>query len=103
MIMIDINFGDPVEFDNLNEAIKDAEYYREFKHVNTGFEDFDKTLNALWQDIYEKLKAIESKKEIDSYGCTLCQNRHYECDRLYTGHLNHQSKQGIEKYPNPYL
>lgn len=56
--------GCQIEVTDLGEAIRIAAEYKEYKHVNRSFSDFDKRQNAYWTDMYEKLTAI--KKGIDN-------------------------------------
>ncbi|OXB10275.1 hypothetical protein B0A81_04135 [Flavobacterium plurextorum] len=50
--------GENVEVNNLNQAIKQADYFRNFSHTDKLFEKFDKKRQAYWQDMYEKLIKI---------------------------------------------
>jgi hypothetical protein len=38
---------------------------------------------------------------IKSYGCVLCQKRHYEGDIIFDRHIDHQSKEGIDMRNRP--
>lgn len=58
MIQIEDKNGEIVEVLNLAEAIKQADYFRNFSHTEKLFEKFDKKRQAYWQDLYEKLVAI---------------------------------------------
>lgn len=58
MIQIEDKNGENVEVNNLAEAIKQADYFRNFSHTDKLFEKFDRKRQAYWQDIYEKLIKI---------------------------------------------
>lgn len=58
MIQIEDKNGENVEVTNLAEAIKQADYFRNFSHTNKLFEKFDQKRQAYWQDMYEKLIKI---------------------------------------------
>lgn len=58
MIQIEDKNGENVEVTNLAEAIKQADYFRNFSHTDKLFEKFDKKRQAYWQDMYEKLIKI---------------------------------------------
>ncbi|WP_089056841.1 hypothetical protein [Flavobacterium plurextorum] len=58
MIQIEDKNGENVEVNNLNQAIKQADYFRNFSHTDKLFEKFDKKRQAYWQDMYEKLIKI---------------------------------------------
>ncbi len=53
----------PIEITNLKEAIKIARQYKEYRHEDKSFSEFDKRKKVYWADMYEKLKAI--KKRLD--------------------------------------
>ena len=56
----DLN-GCPIEITDLKEAIKIARRYKEYRHEDKSFSDFDKRQNAYWSDMYEKLRAIKAQ------------------------------------------
>lgn len=58
MIQIEDKNGENVEVNNLNQAIKQADYFKNFSHTDKLFEKFDKKRQAYWQDMYEKLIKI---------------------------------------------
>lgn len=58
MIQIEDKNGENIEVANLAEAIKQADYFRNFAHTDKLFEEFDKKRQAYWQDMYEKLKKV---------------------------------------------
>lgn len=60
MMQIEAKNGENIEVLNLAEAIKQADYFRNFAHEDKLFENFDKKRQAYWQDIYEKLVAISN-------------------------------------------
>ncbi|EJG02020.1 hypothetical protein FF52_08429 [Flavobacterium sp. F52] len=62
MNITDLN-GCPIEVTNLKEAITMAGQYKEYRHEDTSFSEFDKRQKAYWSDMYEKLRAI--KKQLD--------------------------------------
>ncbi|MFH6997397.1 hypothetical protein ACHRVZ_05645 [Flavobacterium sp. FlaQc-57] len=58
MIQIEDKNGEKFEVTNLSEAIKQADYFRNFAHEDKLFEKFDEKRQAYWQDMYEKLMKI---------------------------------------------
>ncbi len=60
MQVTDLN-GCPIEITNLKEAIKMARQYKEYRHENKSFSEFDKRQKAYWLDMYEKLTAIKEQ------------------------------------------
>ena len=60
MKITDLN-GYSIEIQNLDEAIKISSDYKEYKHEDKSFSEFDKRQKAYWQDMHEKLKAIKEK------------------------------------------
>jgi hypothetical protein len=58
MIRIKDKNGENFEVANLTQAIEQADYFRNFTHMDKLFEKFDKERQAYWQDLYEKLLAI---------------------------------------------
>lgn len=59
MKITDLN-GCLIEVTDLDEAIQISSDYKEYKHEDKSFSEFDKRQKAYWQDMFEKLKA---KKE----------------------------------------
>ena len=60
MQVTDLN-GYPIEITNLKEAIKMARQYKEYRHEDKSFSEFDKRQKAYWTDMYEKLTAIKEQ------------------------------------------
>jgi hypothetical protein len=58
MIQIEDINGENIDIINLSEAIKQADYFRNFAHSDKLFEKFDEKRQAYWQDLYEKLMKI---------------------------------------------
>lgn len=58
MIQIEDKNGEIIEVLNVAEAIKQADYFRNFAHTDKLFEKFDRKRQAYWRDIYEKLIKI---------------------------------------------
>jgi hypothetical protein len=58
MIQIEDKNGKNITVTNLTQAIEQADYFRNFAHTDKLFEKFDKERQAYWQDLYEKLIAI---------------------------------------------
>lgn len=56
----DLN-GCPIEITDLKEAIKIARRYKEYRHEDKSFSEFDKRQKAYWSDMYEKLTAIKEQ------------------------------------------
>ena len=52
MQVTDLN-GCPIEITNLKEAIKMARQYKEYRHEDKRFSEFDKRQKAYWMDMYE--------------------------------------------------
>ncbi|MBU7570367.1 MAG: hypothetical protein KAF41_06915 [Flavobacterium sp.] len=62
MKITDLN-GCPIEVTNMKEAIRLAGHYKEYRHKDKRFSEFDKRQKAYWTDMYEKLRTI--KKQLD--------------------------------------
>ncbi|SHG78873.1 hypothetical protein [Flavobacterium aquidurense] len=58
MIQVEDKNGKIIRVNNLAQAIEQADYFRNFAHEDKLFEKFDKERQAYWQDLYEKLVAI---------------------------------------------
>ena len=56
----DIN-GCQIEVTDLKEAIKIARRYKEYRHEDSNFSEFDKRQKNYWSDMYEKLRAIKAQ------------------------------------------
>jgi len=53
--------GCQIEVTNLDEPIRITADYKEYRHKDKSFSDFDKRQNAYWTDIHEKLTAIKER------------------------------------------
>ncbi|TWI20302.1 hypothetical protein [Sphingobacterium siyangense] len=62
MKITDLN-GCPIQIDNLNQAIQITRQYKEYKHVDSSFSDFDTRQRAYWKDMYEKLTAVKEQQK----------------------------------------
>lgn len=60
MYVTDLN-GCLIEVTDLDETIRITADYKEYRHKDKSFSEFDKRQIAYWQDMYEKLKAIKEK------------------------------------------
>lgn len=60
MTVTDLN-GFPIEVTNLQEAIKIARQYKEYRHEDKSFSEFDKRQKAYWTDMYRKLAVIKKQ------------------------------------------
>ena len=60
MKITDIN-GCQIEVTDLKEAIKIARRYKEYRHEDSNFSEFDKRQKTYWSDMYEKLTAIKER------------------------------------------
>lgn len=60
MNFTDLN-GYPIEVTDLNEAIRIAARYKEYRHKDKSFSDFDERQKAYWTDMYEKLVALKER------------------------------------------
>jgi hypothetical protein len=58
MIQVEDKNGKEIRVTNLAQAIEQADYFRNFAHADKIFEKFDKERQTYWQDLYEKLVAI---------------------------------------------
>ena len=54
-------YGYPIEITNLKEAIKMARQYKEYRHEDKSFSEYDKRQKAYWTDMYEKLTTIKKQ------------------------------------------
>ena len=60
MKITDLN-GCLIEVTDLDEAIQISSDYKQYKHEDKSFSDFDKRQNAYWTDIHKKLIAIKKQ------------------------------------------
>ena len=60
MKIIDLN-GFQIEVTDLDEAIRITADYKEYRHKDKSFSEFDKRQKAYWVDMYEKLTAIKEQ------------------------------------------
>ena len=60
MKITDLN-GCLIEVTDLDEAIQISSDYKQYKHEDKSFSDFDKRQKAYWTDIHEKLTAIKKR------------------------------------------
>ena len=54
----DIN-GKIITVENLQLALLQADDYRHYRHTDPGFSAFDDKQQAYWEDIYQKLQALQ--------------------------------------------
>jgi hypothetical protein len=62
MNVTDLN-GFQIEVSDLDEAIRITAEYKEYRHEDKSFSEFDKRQKVYWTDMYEKLTTI--KKRLD--------------------------------------
>ena len=60
MYITDLN-GCLIEVTDLDEAIRITADYKEYRHRDKSFSEFDKRQKAYWVDMYEKLTAIKEQ------------------------------------------
>jgi hypothetical protein len=60
MKITDLN-GCLIEVTDLDEAIQISSDYKQYKHDDKSFSDFDKRQKAYWTDLHEKLTAIKKR------------------------------------------
>lgn len=60
MKITDLN-GYQIEVTDLDKAIQIIVEYKEYRHKDKSFSEFDKRQNAYWKDMYEKLTAIKEQ------------------------------------------
>lgn len=60
MKVTDLN-GCQIEVTDLDEAIQITAEYKEYRHKDKSFSEFDKRQKAYWTDMYEKLTAIKKQ------------------------------------------
>lgn len=59
MKIIDLN-GFDLEIDNLQLAIMQADDNRHFRHLDPLYRQTDERLQAYWEDVYQKLLALNT-------------------------------------------
>ena len=62
MQLTDLN-GKQIEVTNLDEAIRQAEMFMNFKHENPEYAQADEDLKNYWTDIYSKLLQLKNETE----------------------------------------
>lgn len=50
--------GKIITVENLQLALLQADDYRHYRHTDPGFADFDNKQQAYWEDVYQKLLAL---------------------------------------------
>ena len=60
MQVTDLN-GCLIEVTDLDEAIRITADYKEYRHKDKSFSEFDKRQKTYWSDMYEKLRAIKAQ------------------------------------------
>lgn len=60
MKITDLN-GFQIEVTDLDRAIAITADYKEYRHTDESFSDFDARQKTYWTDMYEKLTAIKKK------------------------------------------
>lgn len=60
MYITDLN-GCQIEVTDLEDAIRITAEYKEYRHKDKSYSEFDKRKKAYWTDMYEKLKAIKEQ------------------------------------------
>ena len=60
MKITDLN-GCLIEVTDLDEAIQISSDYKQYRHEDKSFSDFDKRQKAYWTDLHEKLTAIKKR------------------------------------------
>lgn len=63
MIQVKDKDGKNITVTNLPEALKQADYFRDFVHTDKAFKRFDQERQVYWQDLYEKLVNISDLDE----------------------------------------
>lgn len=62
MKIVDLN-GCPIEVTDLEKAIEITAQYKEYRHEDKSYSDFDLRQNVYWTDMYNKLMAIRVQLE----------------------------------------
>ena len=60
MNVTDLN-GFQIEVSDLDEAIRITAEYKEYRHKDKSFSEFEKRQKAYWTDMYEKLTVIKKQ------------------------------------------
>lgn len=60
MKVTDLN-GCQIEVTDLEEALQITTEYKEYRHKDKRFSEFDKRQKVYWTDMYEKLTAIQEQ------------------------------------------
>ena len=53
--------GKIITVENLQLALMQADDYRHYRHTDPGFSAFDDKQQAYWEDIYQKLLALQQQ------------------------------------------
>lgn len=61
MQITDLN-GCRIEVTDLKEAIKMAGQYKQYRHEDKSFSEFDNRQKEYWTDLYDKLITIQNQK-----------------------------------------
>lgn len=61
MKIIDLN-GKVIEVENLDLAFQQADTYRHYRHIDPAFAELDKSLQAYWEDVYQKLLTLKTEQ-----------------------------------------
>lgn len=56
----DLN-GQQIEVTDLDQAIKQTSWFKEYSHKDKSFEEFDRKQKTYWTDMYEKLVALKER------------------------------------------
>ncbi len=62
MKILDLN-GYLIEITDLTAALKQAEEFTSYRHVNRQFSQLDSKLNAYWKDMLNKLLALQDNSQ----------------------------------------
>lgn len=65
MKIIDLN-GKEIEVNNLQLALMQADDYRHYKHTGLAFKSYDERQQAYWEDVYQKLLALQKAGDINN-------------------------------------
>ena len=55
--------GKVITIENLQLALMQADDYRNYRHTDPGFSAFDDNQKAYWEDIYQKLMALQQQRK----------------------------------------
>lgn len=53
--------GCQIEVTDLDDAIRITADYKEYRHTDSSFSEFDKRQKAYWADMYEKLTVLKKR------------------------------------------